>query len=530
MKLRWVVLALLFGALTWLALALSRSAPPSAASPVDEALASAPDLSSSQRESAETPQETAQVPKSERAANVRVTVRRFGSELPVEQASVLARRGPEAVQATPSADSSPQHELALAPGTWTVEATAEGLQVATREVFAPATGALALELWLQPRGTTLLRLDTEDLRQIERLAAALDLDLLSFVQAHFTLWWSRDGTEATRSPAAERRFEDAPTFSAFLAEQPEGASEVRWRVEHSDLRGTWLSGTLGTRSGPWTFVRADTNECVLPLRFAPEEFAPPSVVLRVLDWAGPYPPAGATVVLEPLESRRRNSEPVQVPRDGIVRFAAVLPGEYMLVASAPERADVHAIVRARLGQAVDLGTLKLEPAAGLEVLVKDTSGAPLPAFVSCVNFTKGELVPPPTIAREIHTDTEGVARLAVGSGAIVVRARITGPAASVPLTGHEAAPLLVLEPRPGQRVELVVHQPAEVGVRGAYGRVAIVDEQGIVVDGTWELRAQWGGYLQPGRYSALDVTLEGEVVTERPFEVRAGQVLEFSLH
>ncbi|MCY3001447.1 MAG: hypothetical protein NTV21_06555 [Planctomycetota bacterium] len=530
MKLRWVVLALLLGALLWLALQLPRSAAPSAASPADATAASAPDLSSSQRESAEKPQKTAQTPAAGRAVNVRVTVRRFHSEAPVEQASVVARRGNETVRASLGAASTTLHELALAPGAWTVEATAEGLQVGTQEVLAPDSPPLELELWLNARGTTRVQLDESDWRQFGALARALDQDPIAFFDAHFTLWWSRDGTEATRSPCASRRFEDAPSLSPFLAPRAEGGDELRWELEHSDPRGTWLSGTFGTRSGPWTFVPADTNELVLPLRFAREEFEPPSLVLRVLDFAGPYPPAGAQVVLEPLESRRGNSGAVEVPRDGIVRFGAVLPGEYMLVASAPERADVHRIVRARLGRALDLGTLKLEPASGLEVLVRDGDGKPLPAFVSCVNFAQGELLPPTTSAREVHTDADGIARLAVGSGALVVRARVSGSAAQVPLTGHEAAPLLVLEPRPGLRVELVVRQPAEVGVSGAYGRVAIVDEQGIVVDGTWELRALWGGYLQPGKYRALDVTLEGQVVTERPFEVRAGQQLDFSLH
>ena len=191
---------------------------------------------------------------------------------------------------------------------------------------------------------------------------------------------------------------------------------------------------------------------------------------------------------------------------------------------------MHRIVRARLGRQVDLGTLKLEPANGLEVLVTDGEGRPLPAFVSSVGFTPGELLPPTAGAREIHTDENGVARLTVGSGALVVRARITGPAAHVPLTGHEAAPRLVREPQPGQRIELVVHRPAEVGIKGAYGRVAILDEQDLMLERTWKVGANWGGYLQPGRYRALDVTLDGEVVTERPFEVRAGQELEFSLH
>lgn len=530
MKLRWVVLVLLLGALLWLALQLARPAPPSAASPVDEATTSAPELATSQRESVENPQENAQGAGVAREANVRVTVRRLQSEVPVEQATVVARRGNESVRASLSATSTTLHELALAPGAWTLEATAEGLQSGALEVLAPVAPPLELELWLNASGTTLVRLDESDWRQFDELARALDQHPISFFDAHFTLWWSRDGTEATRSPAATRRFEDAPSFSPFLAPRSESEDEIRWQLEHSNPRGTWLSGTFGTRSGPWTFVPASANEIVLPLQFAREEFEPPSVVLRVLDYAGPYPPAGASVVLEPLESRRRNSPPVEVPRDGIVRFAAVLPGEYMLVASAPERADVHRIVRARLGRQVDLGTLKLEPASGLEVLVMDGDGKPLSAFVSCVNFAPGELLPPTTSAREVHTDEEGIAHLSVGSGAIIVRARVTGPAARTPLTGHEAAPLLVLEPRPGQRVELVVRQPAEVGVSGAYGRVVIVDEQGIVVDGTWELRAQWGGYLQPGRYRALDVTLEGQVVTERPFEVRALQQLDFSLH
>jgi hypothetical protein len=424
------------------------------------------------------------------------------------------------------------HEFALAPGTWTIEATAEGLQLATRDVLAPASTspALELELWLNPRGATLVRLDVADWRQLEQLAAALGFDPLAFFDTHFTLWWSSDGTEATRAPASDHRFDDAPTFAPWLRDREGGGSEIVWRLAHNQPGGTWLSGTLGTRSGPWTLVPEDANEFTLPLRFAPEEFEPPSVVLRVLDLAGSLPPPGATVVLEPLESRRGEREPVVVPRDGLVRFDAVRPGEYMLVASAPERAEVHRIVRARLGRQVDLGTLKLEPANGLEVLVTDGEGRPLSAFVSSVGFAPGELLSPTTGAREIHTDEHGIARLEVGSGALVVRARITGPAARVPLTGHEAAPLLVREPQPGQRVELVVHQPAEVGIKGAYGRVAILDEQGLMIERTWELGSTWGGYLQPGRYRALDVTLEGQVVTERPFEVRAGQQLEFSLH
>jgi hypothetical protein len=74
-----------------------------------------------------------------------------------------------------------------------------------------------------------------------------------------------------------------------------------------------------------------------------------------------------------------------------------------------------------------------------------------------------------------------------------------------------------------------VREPARIGVRGVRGRLAIVDAQGVVVGGTVELGSEWGGYLQPGRYRALDRALTGDLQAERSFDVRAGDELDLEM-
>lgn len=47
--------------------------------------------------------------------------------------------------------------------------------------------------------------------------------------------------------------------------------------------------------------------------------------------------------------------------------------------------------------------------------------------------------------------------------------------------------------------------------------------------GTVELGSEWGGYLQPGRYRALDRALTGDLQAERSFDVRAGDELDLEM-
>jgi hypothetical protein len=83
-------------------------------------------------------------------------------------------------------------------------------------------------------------------------------------------------------------------------------------------------------------------------------------------------------------------------------------------------------------------------------------------------------------------------------------------------------PQLILGAERPARIELRIAEPARVGIRGSRGRLAVLDGAGIVVDGTVELGAEWGGYLQPGSYRAVDRALTGEILSELPFSVRSG--------
>jgi hypothetical protein len=417
-----------------------------------------------------------------------------------------------------------RHEARVAVGDWLVRIAADGFRSVERAVTLGAEG-VELRVSLQRADMTLLRARSADGATLAELARGLGETPSSFVETFASLWWSRDGSEELRALVPLRRNkENEPVLEFVRSEMDSGASsDLLGVLRHADTRGTWLSLTVGPRSGEWIFVAASESEASLPFGLARDEFRKPDVVWRV---ARVVPQAQAW--LEALDPRRAGREPQSIPPSGVVRFEGVEPGEYLACAGVSGGAEARRLARVRLGRDLDLGTLELLSPATLEVVVLDGDGRRLPALVQVGPFERDSTRPQGYAARGVRTEADGVARVELSAGDAVLRARVLNGADSA-LAGHDSAPLLVSGPFDGVRVELRVLEPARVGLRGARGRLAIVDVQGIVVGGTAELGSEWGGYLQAGRYRALDQSLSGELLSEQVFDVRAGDGLELEL-
>ena len=417
-----------------------------------------------------------------------------------------------------------RYEAQVAVGDWLVRIAADGFRDVERAVTTRAEGT-ELRVSMLRADTTLLRARSLDGATLAELARGLGETPSSFVETYASLWWSRDGSEELRALVPLRRNkENEPLLEFVRSEMDSGAiSDVLGVLRHADARGTWLSLTVGPRSGEWVFVRASESDAVVPFGLVRDEFRKPDVVWRV---ARVVPQAQAW--LEALDSRREGREPRPVPPSGVVRFEGVDPGEYLACVGVSGGPEVRRLARVRLGRDLDLGTLELLASAALEVVVLDGQGRRLPALVQVGPFERESKRPQGFAARGVRTEADGVARVELGGGDVVLRARVLDGADS-PLAGHESAPLLVSGPLGAARVELSVREPARVGVRGVRGRLALVDAQGVVVGGTAELGSEWGGYLQPGRYRALDLSLSGELQAERNFDVGAGDEVELEL-
>lgn len=438
---------------------------------------------------------------------------------PLRAARVELVRGNERADATESVERAGRYEAQLALGDWLARVRCDGFrdsEVAVR--VGPA--ASDVRVVLLRADTTLLRARSSDGATLVELARGLDQPAAQFVESYASLWWSRDGSEELRALVPLRRVKDSePYFEWVRAELDEGReSDLLGALHHADGRGTWLSLTVGPRSGEWIFVAAHERDVTLPFGLVRDEFRRADVVLRI---ARSTTSLGARAWLESLDPRRSGRDPHDVAADGVVRFEAVEPGEYFACVASRDGVEERRLARVRLGRDLDLGTWTLAPSSTLEVVLLDESGRALPALVQVGPFDAESRRPQGFAARGVRTDATGVARVELGGGDVVLRARVLD-GASPSLVGHESAPRLVLGAERPARIELRIAEPARVGIRGSRGRVAVLDAAGIVVDGTVELGAEWGGYLQPGSYRAVDRALTGEILSEVPFSVRSG--------
>lgn len=439
-------------------------------------------------------------------------------------AQVELVRGAMRELARPVQERPERHEARVATGDWLVRISVDGYRDEERALTLPVEG-LELRVSLSRADTTLLRARSADGATLAELARGLGEAPSSFVETYASLWWSRDGSEELRALVPLRRDKDGePLFELVRSEMDRGTRpDLLGVLRHGTARGTWLSLTVGSRSGEWIFVPASEREAELPFGLARDEFRKPDVVLRV---SRSIPEAQAW--LESLDSRREGREAQQVPPSGLVRFEGVEPGDYLACVGVRGGQEERRLARVRLGRDLDLGSFELGALALLEVVVVDGNGRRLPALVQLGPFERTSTRPQGYAARGVRTDADGVARVEFTGGDVVLLARVLDGADSV-VAGHETAPLLVQGPATSTRVELVVREPARVGVRGVRGRLAIVDAQGVVVGGTVELGSEWGGYLQPGRYRALDRALTGDLQAERSFDVRAGDELDLEM-
>ncbi|MBM3990883.1 MAG: hypothetical protein FJ298_07720 [Planctomycetes bacterium] len=447
-----------------------------------------------------------------------------------ERAAVLdARvelvRGAQRELAEAAAQALGRYEARVSVGDGLVRIQAAGFRDAERVVAVGPQG-YELRVSMLRADTTLLRARSADGATLAELARGLGETPSSFVETYTSLWWSRDGSEELRALVPLRRDEQGEPLLEFVRSEMDGdaGSDLLGVLRHADARGVWLSLTVGPRSGEWSFVAASECDVSLPFALSRDEFRKPDVVWRVARVA---PQTQAW--LEALDSRREGREPRAVPPSGVVRFESVDPGEYLACFGVSGGGEVRRLARVRLGRDLDLGTLELHASVPLEVVVLDGQGRRLAALVQLGPFERESKRPQGYAARGVRTQSDGVARVELGGGDVVLRARVLDGADS-PLAGHESAPLVLSGPPVAARVELTVREPARVGVRGARGRLALVDAQGVVVGGTAELGSAWGGYLQPGRYRALDLSLSGDLQGERVFDVGAADEIELELH
>jgi len=417
-----------------------------------------------------------------------------------------------------------RYEARVSAGDGLVRIQAAGFRDVERAVAVGPQG-FELRVSMLRADTTLLRARSADGATLAELARGLDETPSSFVETYASLWWSRDGSEELRALVPLRRDKQGEPLLEFVRSEMDGnaSSDLLGVLRHADARGVWLSLTVGPRSGEWSFVAASEREVSLPFGLVRDEFRKPDVVWRV---ARVVPQAQAW--LEALDSRREGREPRPVPPSGVVCFESVDPGEYLACVGVSGGGEVRRLARVLLGRDLDLGTLELLASATLEVVVLDGQGRRLPALVQLGPFERESKRPQGYAARGVRTQADGVARVELSGGDVVLRARVLDGAHS-PLAGHESAPFVLFGPPLAARVELSVREPARVGVRGARGRLALVDAQGVVVGGTAELGSEWGGYLQPGCYRALDLSLSGELQGERVFEVGAADEIELEL-
>jgi hypothetical protein len=512
-----LALALAVGVALVLARSCARESSSEAAKPevVRESGASVPDPATRQ----EAEPEPSREPEARVEARLALSVESWPEREPLRAARIELVRGSELAAAAESAERAGRYEAQLALGDWLARVSCEGFRDSEVAVRVSPGGA-DVRVVLLRMDTTLLRARSSDGATLIELARGLDQPAAQFVESYASLWWSRDGSEELRALVPLRRVKDTePYFEWVRAELDEGREmDLLGALHHADGRGTWLSLTVGPRSGEWIFVAAHERDVTLPFGLVRDEFRRPDVVLRV---AGSTTSLGARAWLESLDPRRAGREPQEVPAGGVVRFEAVEPGEYFACVAPRDGVEERRLARVRLGRDLDLGTWTLAPSATLEVVLLDEAGRSLPALVQVGPFDADSRRPQGFAARGVRTDTAGVARVELGGGDVALRARVLD-GAPPSLVGHESAPLLVLGAERPKRIELRIAEPARVGIRGSRGRLAVLDGAGIVVDGTVELGAEWGGYLQPGSYRAVDWALTGEILSELPFSVRSG--------
>lgn len=516
---RWLLLLVLVGVVLALLRGCDRDALPDVAERASEQADANANSPETVREAVELPMEQALVAET---AVLALVLESWPERDAIEGARVELVRTARVELAL--ASSQGRHEARVPTGDWLARISAEGFRSEERAVTVPREG-LELRVSMLRADTTLLRARSADGATLAELARGLGETPSSFVDTYASLWWSQDGGEDLRALVPLRRDKEGePLLELVRSELDGGASpDLLGALRHGSPRGTWLSLTVGPRSGAWIFVSASEREVTLPFGLVRDEFRRADVVLRV---ARSLPQAQAW--LEALDPRREGRDPQLVPPSGVVRFESVDPGDYLACVGVEGAQEERRLARVRLGRDLDLGTFELGATAQLEVVVLDGSGRELPALVQVGPFERESTRPQGYAARGVRTDADGVARVEFTGGDVVLRARVLNGADSA-LAGHESAPLVISGPLRAGRVELAVREPARVGVRGARGRLAIVDVQGVVVAGTAELGAEWGGYLQPGRYRAFDRTLAGEVLAERGFELRAGDELDLDL-
>lgn len=401
----------------------------------------------------------------------------------------------------------------LSTGAWCVEIQAEGYLPLRTTTEINATSGLVSERYVMwPENWVRVRVITTDGRPYSDLARELGFDSGQVFEEGFRVWRAPSLPEAAAQwPAtlAVPGRADAWISSSthHRSEEPRTVAVVR----RFPVGSTWVAVAFHSHFLGWQEAPPGADAVAFEMTLDKLEAQLGALRGRVVDPISRAAIVDARARLVCAVGQRNRADTVNPPIDPLSGFSvqSLLPGEYDLTISAPDRAERSQHIVIEPGRELDLGDLELDVAPPLEIRVFDQQGKPVRAQIQFGEWRPGASVWDCVTNDAVYTDDAGVLRRSTPASKVVARISAQKPnSGDNPQYDTFAPAYILLEPSPSaQHVEVAIPSYFDCELELPPG---IPDEVTVHIVNSLELIVATGPYVElpAGVFRAL--LLDGE--------------------
>jgi len=392
--------------------------------PLDDTSAAEPETS--QRESAPTQPAEARSPTAKAGATLRgFLVDGSTGERVQGQVEVLVSLASDRYAAEFDPATSEFVVTGLTQGKWVVSIRAAKFHsLLTTFTVKPGTGEEVENYKLWPKGWIVVRVNTTEHEPYGALAQKLGMEVEDVFEGGFRVW-------RASSPPAD--LDNMPAIAplarggelSLVSPHYDGnvnANEVA-RVRRSENGPTWIALAFHSHFFGWAELPSgiDAVDYEMALENVIAQLG--SLTFCVVDSQSEAAIVDAEAHLDAETSglRRKDTDNLAIDPNGCFTAKPLLPGEYDLAITAPNRGEHRQRVLIGPGQRLDLGEIELDFAAPLEIHVVDENGQPVLAVIQIGPWRPGERVGDCITPRAWTTDRGGVEQVPTPTVKSVVR-------------------------------------------------------------------------------------------------------------
>lgn len=350
----------------------------------------------------------------------------------------------------------------LAHGAWSVAVRAPGFHpLLTTTVITQPSGedVQAYKLW--PKGWVVVRVNTPERQPYGELARKLGMEVEDVFEGGFRVWRSSIvPTDLDVLPASSPLVRGAElSLVSPHYDSNDNANEVA-RVRRSGDGPTWIALAFHSHFFGWAEVPSDVGAVDYEMALEDVVAQLGSLSFCVVDAQSEAAIVDAQAHLDAEVSglRRKDTDDLAIDPNGCFAAKPLLPGEYDLAITAPNRGEHRQRVLLGPGQRLDLGEIELDFAAPLEIRVVDEQGQPVVALVQLGPWRPGARVDECITPRAWSTGDDGVERVPTPTVKSVVRVcRLHVAPGTPPQVDQEHSAFALFEPASRvQRLDLTL--------------------------------------------------------------------------